>query len=74
MKNTIIPLDIVFVGEDSRISHIVTNAQPGDTRPISGGGGRAIAVLEVNAGQVAAKGLAVGDRVFFSENIAVRSQ
>lgn len=74
MKNTLIPLDMIFIGTDGRISHIAANAQPGDTRPISGGSARAMAVLEVNAGQAATKGFAVGDRVYFSENIAVRTQ
>lgn len=74
MKNTLIPLDMIFIDSDSRIHHIVTHARPGDTRPISGGQKRSMAVLELNAGQAAARGFAVGDRVFFSENTLTQTR
>lgn len=49
MKNTILSLDIVFVGEDGAIRHIARDATPHSTATISSGGAVA-GVLELNAG------------------------
>jgi len=62
MKNTIIPLDMLFVGADHTIGHIVTNAAPGDVTPIDSQIPVA-AVIEINGGTVQADGLAVGDKI-----------
>lgn len=61
MRNTILPLDIVFIGPDRRILNIV-NAIPFDETPLPSAG-PAIAVLELNAGRTKALGIRVGDRV-----------
>ena len=61
MKNTLIPLDLIFVGSDGRITGFVERAQPLDLRPRSGGPSRW--VLEVPGGWVARRGIRVGDRV-----------
>jgi len=61
MRNTILPLDIVFIGADRRILNIV-NAIPYDETPLPSAG-PAIAVLELNAGRTKALGIKVGDRV-----------
>ena len=49
MKNTLIPLDMLFAGPDGEILHIHENAIPGDLTPIPGGDGVQM-VLEVNGG------------------------
>lgn len=62
MKNTLIPLDIVFIGTDGQISNIAANAIPHSLDPkISSG--MAAAVLEINGGRAAELGIAPGDRV-----------
>ncbi|HET9628202.1 MAG TPA: DUF192 domain-containing protein [Novosphingobium sp.] len=61
MRNTILPLDIVFIGPDRRIVNIV-NAIPFDETPLPSAG-PVIAVLELNAGRTKALGIKVGDRV-----------
>ncbi len=62
MKNTFIPLDMIFIGADSRVSRIERNTEPFSTRVIEAGS-PAIAVLEVNAGTADRLGLKRGDRV-----------
>jgi uncharacterized membrane protein (UPF0127 family) len=64
MKNTLIPLDMIFIGEDGRITGIVARAAPGDLSALSAGGPSRY-VLEVNGGWAEARGVAVGDRVRF---------
>lgn len=62
MKNTYIPLDMVFIGNDWRIVHIARDAEPFSTdiipsvRPAS-------RVLEIAGGQAQKLGLKVGDAV-----------
>jgi uncharacterized membrane protein (UPF0127 family) len=67
MKNTLIPLDMIFIAEDGRIAGIVARAVPGDLSPRSAGGPSRY-VLEVNGGWAEAHGVAPGDRVRF-ENV-----
>ena len=62
MKNTVIPLDLVFIGPDRRIESIAANAVPYSLSPISSKGAVS-AVLELNGGRAAQLGLAPGDRV-----------
>jgi len=52
MKNTLIPLDIIFVDRAGMVTGIHPNAQPGDLTPIEGGDS-VFAVLEINAGLAA---------------------
>lgn len=62
MKNTFIPLDMLFIEQGGRIVHITENTTPhsldsiSSTRP-------ALAVLEVNGGTVSRLGIRVGDTV-----------
>jgi len=65
MKNTYIPLDMIFVGKDHRIGHIATNARPLDVMPITSEVS-VTSVIELNAGQVDQKGFSVGDTVFYA--------
>ena len=62
MKNTLIPLDMIFVGADGVVSHIHKNALPGDLTPIAGGD-KVLVVLEVNAGIVETYGISVGSEM-----------
>lgn len=62
MKNTVIPLDIVFIGADGMISNIAANAVPYSLAPIPSDG-PAIAVLELNGGRAAELGIMPGARV-----------
>ena len=62
MKNTYIPLDMIFISRVGTVTHVVTNAEPLSERVIPSGPPCA-AVLELNGGTAAAIGLKIGDRV-----------
>lgn len=62
MKNTYVPLDMIFIRADGRILRIAENTEPLSTRIISSGG-PARAVLEVVAGTAQKYGIRPGDRV-----------
>lgn len=62
MKNTLIPLDMLFVAADGRIVNIAERAVPGSLRPISSAE-PVRAVLEVNGGTAHRLGIAPGDRL-----------
>lgn len=62
MKNTLIPLDMVFIRADGTIHHIHENAIPHDLTPILSNG-PVKAVLEVNGGRMGALGIGPGDKV-----------
>ncbi len=59
MKNTLIPLDMIFIGPRGRVRRVVAMARPGDLTQIDGGSDVAL-VLEINGGQAAAAGIAAG--------------
>jgi uncharacterized membrane protein (UPF0127 family) len=64
MRNTFIPLDMLFIRADGRIGRIVHQAQPlSDTVLASGGPVRA--VLELQGGITAKLGIEPGDRVLY---------
>ncbi len=60
MKNTLIPLDMLFVSPDGEVLSIHENAIPGDLTPIPGGDGVQM-VLEINGGLSRRLGIDVGD-------------
>ncbi|MDO4162201.1 MAG: DUF192 domain-containing protein [Pseudomonadota bacterium] len=62
MKDTLIPLDIIFIDENGEIFYIHENAEPNSTTGIIPPK-RPRAVLELNAGQVKDKQIKVGDSV-----------
>jgi hypothetical protein len=62
MKNTYIPLDMIFIARSGVVTRIVANAEPLSERVIPSGGPCA-AVLELNGGTAASIGLKVGDKL-----------
>src|ERR1700722_1007488 len=62
MKNTYIPLDMIFIAPSGVVTHIAANAEPLSERVIPSGS-PCIAVLELNGGMAASIGLKVGDKV-----------
>lgn len=62
MKNTLIPLDMIFADETGRVTRVHSNAIPGDTTPIQGGEGVRF-VLEINGGLAARMGIAEGSEL-----------
>lgn len=65
MHNTLIPLDMLFVGADRRVIGIVANATPMSDRSL-GVPGASLYVLEVNGGFCARHKITAGDRLQFS--------
>jgi len=62
MKNTLIPLDMIFIAPGGRILRIEDSAVPLSLEPV--GSGEAVeAVLELNGGRSAELGIAAGDQV-----------
>ena len=64
MKNTYIPLDMLFIRDDGRILRIAENTTPLSTEIVSSGG-PVRAVLEVIGGTAQKFGIAPGDRVAY---------
>ncbi|MBS0255808.1 MAG: DUF192 domain-containing protein [Proteobacteria bacterium] len=62
MKNTVISLDLLFIGPDGRILNIAANAIPYDETPLNSKG-PVKAVLELNGGRAKALGIVPGDKV-----------
>jgi uncharacterized membrane protein (UPF0127 family) len=62
MKNTVIPLDIIFVREDGTIANIAVNTVPYSMDPVTSDGPVA-AVLELRGGLTRELGINAGDRV-----------
>lgn len=59
MKNTLIPLDMIFADATGTVTRVHSNAVPGDLTPIDGGEGVAF-VLEINGGLAQRLGIAPG--------------
>jgi uncharacterized protein len=64
MRNTYIPLDMIFIAPDGLVHRIEANTEPFSTDIIASGGTVA-GVLELNAGQAEKIGLKPGDRVIY---------
>src|SRR6202789_222554 len=62
MKNTYIPLDMIFIAPSGVVTHIAANAEPLSERVIPSGG-PCFRVAELDGGIAASIGLKVGDKV-----------
>jgi uncharacterized membrane protein (UPF0127 family) len=62
MKNTYIPLDMVFIRQDGTIARIAEDTEPLSTRTIASGED-VVAVLELNGGAAQRAGIRAGDKV-----------
>lgn len=62
MRNTYIPLDIIFIREDGRILNIIRNAKPQSEDPLKSRG-LAIGTLEIRGGRAKELGIRPGDIV-----------
>ncbi|MGB7654231.1 MAG: DUF192 domain-containing protein [Novosphingobium sp.] len=62
MRNTVIPLDLVFVAPDGRVTNIAAQAKPYDESKLQSAG-VVKAVLELPGGRAKELGLAAGDVV-----------
>ena len=62
MKNTLIPLDIIFVRTDGTIANVAANAVPLSLEPVYSDG-EVGSVLELNGGRAAELGIGPGDKV-----------
>ena len=74
MKNCYIPLDMLFVASDGRISHIAADAKAiGDKPPgpedYYPSGGPIRLVIELNGGTAAKLGIHIGDHVVLGPNL-----
>jgi uncharacterized protein len=67
MRNTLIPLDMIFIGADMSIVGIVENARP-RTETLRNVGKPSLYVLEVNGGWTKSRGVVPGAKVRF-ENV-----
>lgn len=62
MKNTLIPLDMIFIRADGTIANIAENTEPHSLRTIPSSE-PVLSVLEINGGLSAKLGIAPGDKV-----------
>lgn len=62
MRNTLIPLDMIFLDPDGRVARIHMNAVPLGETPIDGGT-NVLAVLEINGGLAARLGIEEGSEM-----------
>ena len=62
MKNTLLPLDMLFVDERGCVTRTHENARPGSLATIASGS-PIVLVVELKAGTIAARGIGRGDRV-----------
>jgi len=62
MKNTLVPLDMVFIGPDGKVIHIAEDTVPQSLAQISSGGA-VKATLELQAGITEKLDIRVGDKV-----------
>jgi uncharacterized membrane protein (UPF0127 family) len=62
MKNTLIPLDMIFLDRTGTVTHIHHEAIPHDETPIIGGD-NVLAVLEINGGLARQMGIETGSQM-----------
>jgi hypothetical protein len=64
MKNTLIPLDMVFISPEGKVHRIEANAEPFSTAVIPSEGD-IVGVLELKGGEAGRIGLKRGDKVLY---------
>lgn len=64
MKNTVIPLDIIFIRANGTIESIAENTIPYSTTPVEAGE-PVVAVLELHGGLTSELGISAGDKVIW---------
>ena len=71
MKDTLIPLDVVFISAHGKVVSIIKDLQPciKKTCDIYDSTKRAIYMLEVNAGIVSSKGIKTGQRLIIRDDL-----
>jgi len=62
MRNTLIPLDMIFTDDTGTVQHVHHEAVPGDETTIDGGMG-VLTVLEINGGIARAMGIVPGSQM-----------
>ena len=62
MENTLVPLDLLFIGADGRVRNIAANAQP-KSQALLNSVGPVAAVLELAGGEAERIGARPGDRI-----------
>jgi uncharacterized membrane protein (UPF0127 family) len=62
MRNTLIPLDIIYIRPDGTVLSVARNVPPLNETPVPAGGAIR-AVLELGAGRAAQLGILPGDRI-----------
>jgi uncharacterized membrane protein (UPF0127 family) len=67
MKNTFVPLDMLFYDATGRITHIHSRAVP-QSEAIISSNGTVAGVVEILAGEAARRGIRTGDRVVISNS------
>ena len=70
MRNTVIPLDLLFIGADGFVSNIAANAVPYSEDSIPSDG-PVVAVLELAGGRAAELGITAGARVTWDREAAL---
>ena len=66
MKNTDVPLDIIYINSAHEVVSIQANAQPHSTRSLPSDQPASF-VLEIYGGEAAAQGIGVGTKVYWSD-------
>lgn len=69
MKNTLIPLDILFIDPEQNIIYIHHNAEPKSLTPI-GPDALTASVIEINGGEAKAADIRVGDHILIERKPA----
>ena len=64
MKNTVVPLDMLFIRADGSIARIAANTTPYSLDPV-GVGEPVLAVLEIAGGRAAQLGITEADKVIW---------
>ncbi len=70
MKDTYIPLDMLFFTAGGELVYIHPNAKPGNLSPIAPRRSDICAILEINGGEAARRKLKIGDRLVLTDESA----